>query len=747
MENPYHYFDNFVLRTPILNLDFYMKLTSGKTVSDQELKIVFSDPIIQESIFLASPALYKEINKWTAGKLDKKKELRLKNSFLKYITRMSTKCVPFGLFAGCSLGKIDEKTDIEMNSDTFKWRNTRLDMNYLVALAKDLARNENIKKQVLFFPNSSIYQSGNKIRYVEYYIIDGFRRHCIVEVDNSKYLQMILNISKNGATIKDISQNLINNDISKEEALFFINELIEAQLLVSELEPSVSGTEFMNQIKNVLKKLEGTEKEIVFLERIENKLNVLDNNFGNKISTYINLSNFLKEYPTTFKLKYLFQTDMGIQPKKNLLSRNVVTSIKRGMAVLNKLTVEYENSRLNDFKIQFLERYEGREMSLSKVLDVETGIGYGEDSDNGVINPLIDDIILPDQSELIKTSSSRQSPIYELLEKYLISCDQNNESIIQLRDFDLKDFPSNWKDLPDSFSTMVEIIKEGEIEKIKLTGMGGSSAANMLARFCQNDKGLNQFAEKIIDIEKRINEDKVLAEVVHLPEARVGNILMRPSFRDYEIPYLAKSNLEPIKQITIDDLYVSIKNDKIVLRASKLNKEVIPHITNAHNYSDSPLPIYRFLGDIQYQNGRPGVYFDYGILSHNRSFLPRVEYDNIILHLAKWKVNKIDIQKIISSSTKDDITIKKMDNWRNKIKLPQLVLLNNGENDLLINFSNLSSVKMLLDAVKHQSNFLLSEFLFSSKSILGSTSISHTHQIHISFYNKSKLKSIKKYDN
>ena len=96
-------------------------------------------------------------------------------------------------------------------------------------------------------------------------------------------------------------------------------------------------------------------------------------------------------------------------------------------------------------------------------------------------------------------------------------------------------------------------------------------------------------------------------------------------------------------------MYLSIKNGKLILRSKKHNKEVIPHLTNAHNYSNNSLPIYHFLCDYSNQNIRTSLFFDWGGLSKIYDFLPRVEYENIILSKAQWKINSEQI-KIFNSA-------------------------------------------------------------------------------------------------
>lgn len=744
MRNPYQHLPSFVLRTPILSFDYYSKLTANDIISGRMLKQAYADPLIKEACFLASPTLYFEMEKWIIEDLDSKKEKKIHFSLLKYLTRMTTRCTPFGLFAGCSLGKFNDCTIIENTLPHYNTRHTRLDMNYLVALCQDLSKRKGIREQLLYYPNSSVYKSGQRLRYIEYYYVESRRQHHIVEVDNSEYLKKILSNAASGAYPKDLITLLVEDDISSKDAENFIGELINIQLLVSELEPSVSGPEFMSQICDILKGLTGTTKEIEFLHNIERRLNHLDNHIGNNVEEYVDLGEHLKEYDTSFDIKYLFQTDMELQPKKNKLSLEVVEAIKKGMVLLNKLTPTPSESNLSKFKEAFFERYEEKEMPLSKVLDVETGIGYLQDKGSGDFNPLVDDIILPIRQDPYSRTTFNQNNIHDILEQKLIECDKTLSHKIILSDKDFTEYPLKWDDLPDTLSTIIQIILEDDIEKIKFSGIGGSSAANLLGRFCHGDASLNQYTQNITSLESEMNPDKILAEIVHLPEARVGNILMRPSFRAYEIPYLAKSSLALDHQIPLDDLFISIRNDTIVLRSKKMEKEVVPRLSNAHNFSTNSLPIYQFLCDMQTQNLRTGVYFSFGFLEKNRTFMPRVEYENLILHEAQWRIKKKDIDVLQNNSGNIKKLKKELIKFRNRLKLPQYALLSDGDNELLVNFENGTSVQMLLDTVKNRSEFLLTEFLYANDGIVKSENGYYTHQILVSFFNEEKLQSQKK---
>ena len=131
---------------------------------------------------------------------------------------MSSRSTPFGLFAGISCGEIADKTNIDLPDISDNKRNLRLDMNYLVSLAIELSKIPEIKKQLKFYPNTSLYPVDDKLRYIEYEYIKSKRVHNIVAVDNSEYLENILKLAEKGKKIEQLSESLIDDEITFEEA-------------------------------------------------------------------------------------------------------------------------------------------------------------------------------------------------------------------------------------------------------------------------------------------------------------------------------------------------------------------------------------------------------------------------------------------------------------------------------------------------------------------------------------------------
>ena len=160
-ENTYQIFNSYYVRNPSFSFSKIKNIYNSTSI---DFKILLENVVFREAIFLASPDLHQQIEKWEQGKLqDEQKIEKLKFSILKYFTRISSRCTPFGLFASCGVGKFGLETNIQLNSINNYKRHTRFDTTFLNQLFQELLKVDAIKENVLFYPNTSIYKI---LRYV-----------------------------------------------------------------------------------------------------------------------------------------------------------------------------------------------------------------------------------------------------------------------------------------------------------------------------------------------------------------------------------------------------------------------------------------------------------------------------------------------------------------------------------------------------------------------------------------------------
>ena len=699
----YTFHNQFIFRVPRLPLDTAkLDLTSLFRISQE----VF----FKEAIFLASPVLHDELTKWHKGLLTSEKEIaKLTISLGKYYSRMQSRCTPYGLFAACGTGQWSDKTNIILHRRAI--RHTRLDMNFLCALAQKLSEHPLLFPLLHFYPNNSLYILGGKLRYVEYKYENNHRVHQISSVDHSDYLQRIIDCAQKGAILKELTEALTDEDISKEEAEEFILELIGSQILVTELEPAVTGEEFIFQLIASLQNREQAHpreeiKEIIqLLNKVQEQIWAMDTGFTNDTGAYKRIASALKTLNTPIEENQLFQTDLYAQTEVCTLGTGYQRELEKAFRFLNALNPPEEHTRLKKFTENFRLVYEDTEVPLQEALDTETGVGYAGKDLHGV-NPLIDDVYIPGKQH---DGELKWTRLQNLLHRKLISASANHDYTVSFTDDDVKDINPGTDQLPDTMAIQFRVVDKSG--KIFFQHSGGSSAANLLGRFAHGDESILSIIKDITNHEQKLNPGKLLAEIVHLPESRLGNILLRPILREYEIPYLGKSALPSANQILVSDLMISVRNGKVQLRSKRLNKIIVPRLSTAHNFSSNALPVYQFLCDLQTQDfGKSHLAFNWGVFHNQFTFLPRAEYQNTVLARASWQFQKNDFQILLDPKPADDMEL--VTRWRKQWNMPALVVLADGDNELLIDLENKFSVRILIHTIRNRDRIILEEFLW-----------------------------------
>jgi lantibiotic biosynthesis protein len=701
---PYSFHPKLMLRTPAYAYD--------ARPSGDVLPLLLKDSYFAEAVYLASPVLYNEYLKLRTGEpVAEKEKQKIETALIKYYQRMSSRCTPFGLFSGCNLATWQEGDTHVVIDEENTARHTRLDMHYLCALSQKLAALPVIRERLTYYPNNSYYKTGDEIRYVEYKYMNGRRQHHISAVAASDYLENLMEKAIPGIGFTEMKILLMAEDVTEEEAVEFILELLDCQLLTSELDTAITGPEFIYQVLQKLEKINKPADEqitgiIDLLHRVDAAIQEADRQPGTEAAVYKKIMQMVEPLEVVFEENKLFQTDLIKKAKKAHVSSALQNELMEALELLNRLFAVKGNSQLEAFAKKFYDRYEDKEMPLLQILDSETGIGYPENSGRNP-SPLTDELPLPGgvqtRSDLRWDSSQAW-----LLKKFNEALSENAYEVL----LDTKDLgAADWTDLPPSLSIMFRLLDN---DRVLLEGASGSSAAALLGRFAHADEEICKLVCDITEKEQEINPDVVLAEIIHLPEGRIGNILLHPVFRPYEIPYLAQSSVPVSHQVDLRDLFVSVRGQQIILRSKSLNKEIIPRLSSAHNFSFNALPVYQFLCDLQTQGLRGGLGFNWGSLSGYYFFLPRVRYKNIVLHEATWQLNKEQIELLIKelSEGKTDL-IKK---WH----MPDTVVLADSDNELLVQLDVPLSVAAFIKTIKNRGQIVLKEFPGGAPGITGS---------------------------
>ncbi len=698
----------FALRTPLLPFDNFLTwsegLEAGTALDDaarleqalaadrallrDRLRELVARRLIQDALFVASPDLNESLDAWTRDP-ESERGARIERAIVRYFSRMAGRPTPFGLFAGSSVGTIGDRTRLVVEGRDRYSRHTRLDMDYLFALVEALGRDPALRVAFDFRPNSSLYRAAGRVHYVEARLDGKNRTHHLVAVEDSDDLRATLTRAAGGARAEALAAALVGNDVSRTEAEEYVGELIDSQILQPGMSLFLTGPDPVEALAGQLREHSETAALGDRLEKTRTELAAIDRaGLTADPARYRAIALELKSLPVAVEISRLFQVDMVKPSPEAMLGGAVLDEIVRGVDTLRRLAAPREAADLTRFREAFVARYEQREVALVEALDDEAGIGFppasGTDADGG---PLLKGLAFPAANEETRSWGARETFLLgKLMEAAARGAREIELEPRDLEKLERKDPPP----LPDAFAVMAslaaaseEALSRGDF-RLLWTGTDGPSGARLLGRFCHADPSLRRHVEAHQRAEEALDPEAVFAEVVHLPEGRLGNILFRP----------------------ITDLLVSVSGGRIVLRSRHLDRRIVPRLTSAHNFRWLGLPLYRFLCELQGQGAVDSLSWDWGPL-WSAPFLPRVVCGRLVLSPAQWNVGKEEIERFGGSRGTE--RFRTVQSWRAERRLPRLIGVADGDNRLPIDLDNILSVETFVHLIKDREEARLIE--------------------------------------
>jgi thiopeptide-type bacteriocin biosynthesis protein len=687
-------------------------LAFDRVLLRERLRGLLDRPDVREALFLASPSLEQRIAKWSRDPCCAEGR-DIECALVRYVQRMAARATPFGLFAGCSVGRIETSTRLRLEGAGRYRKHSRLDSDYLSSLIEQLIAAPETRAPLRYRPNSSLYRTAGRIRYAEERLADGGRSYHLVAVDATEYLEAALERSQDGATSRELAEVIarVRPDVTIQEAEAFVGELIDTRLLISELSLPVTGPEPIEALIAETGRHEATRETAARLTEARTILRELDAaGPGADLERYRGLAQILESLPARVDPSRLVQVDLLKPAAAAGLGNDVLSEIQSAIQILRRIATPPAEGELARFRQEFTARYDAREVPLVEALDDEVGVGF-EGGESSEAEPLLADLTIV--SPRAESDGLRWDERTGHLLAKLMRASERGETEVHLEKDDLERLSqAKPATLPAAFCVSVcvaaaseESLDRGEF-RVLFKGLHGPSGARVLGRFCHADAVLRESVTAHLRAEEERAPGAIFAEIVHLPEGRTGNVIFRPPLREYEIPFLGRSGVAPERQIPVTDLFVSVAEGRIVLRSRRWGREVIPRLTSAHNFVRRSLPLYRFLCSLQTQGVVPGLGWSWGPLE-NTSFLPRVRCGRLVLSRARWRVPAEELKALCKESDSDRFL--RVRRWRAQWKLPRFVLLSDGDNELPVDLENVLSIDAFADVVKNRESAILTE--------------------------------------
>lgn len=730
----------FVIRIPRLPINILHSIPNTKEATALAINNWLANPAVTEALYLASPSLQDRIHYWQKDPHSKQAK-KIEKALFKYLIRMTSRATPFGLFSGISLGSFEEKTDLLSNNLISDKRKTRLDMFYLSAIKEYLLRTDRKSKALKYYPNPSHYFVAGQCRYIEAYQSKYSRQYRLNAIEPDNLFLKVFEICKQGMSFVYLVEKL--SDALPEESSQDINDylelLINESILVADIPLPLTGD---SPDKSLVKSIQKLNCDVFkkTLSASLSQLDKLDRQSTSTVPQYKNLLKKLNALPVKAEENKLFQVDTYRDFKKCSIDQYTISNLSDKLNILKVLGRPSQNI-FSQFIKEFNSRFEGQLVSLTKLLDDESGISFSNET--GYETPLLAGLNLAKMGAT--NAQSNQGSLLDNLITQAISAPENrSKPVIQLKSKELKKYlgknpPDHF--IPASFAALISLYEDTNNDPIiKFNGCYGPSAANLLGRFCHLDNELLKNVRQHLLKEEDHSKDVVFAEVVHMPEDRPGNVIARPHLRQYEIVFLADSSIDSRYQIAIDDLYVWIEDGQVKLWSKKLQKQVIPRLSSAHNYSARSLSIYKFLCMLQRQFSEV-PYFSLPASQSQTKFVPRIMLDNIVLSEKTWRIPRNELAKVLVDDKMDQ---KILTNLQEKYQLDSYVSFSVSDNVLQLDLRNPIMLDILLSETKSYQHIELKEVLINQyrSPVVNSDGDSFANEIIVPFFNQGAKQHI-----
>lgn len=635
---------------------------SSNSLAESLYSLLTNNPQVLRAISYASHDLYQACLNWLAEGHIPQQKLQL--TLYKYVSRMASRATPFGTFAGVCMGQINENPCTLTLSKRTKIY-ARLSLDYVINQLYKLGYSHESLADILFYTNNSIHFAGGHFRYIRFENVADKRTFFQVKLKANPLLEALFGYAKDGRTFNEFITFLTDLDIEKEKVVTYLLKLVDNQFLIWELEPLILGN---TDIQPLINKLTGTDEAVIKTRYLLTSLSCSD------------IANALGEHAHN---SALLQVDKKFIPKNVNLKPSSVQLIAKELGELYPLFTPSVPYDLQIFIQRFKRRYEMMEVPLLEVLDGDLGIGYGDlENQYKKEHPLISNLNINEEKKRSTSSLEEQvmtnalfsgsthidlEAIYPLLDK------RHGDPAIAPTCYAIGNF----------LAEKIENLENGNFQ-FHLTACSGSSAVNLMSRFAYMDANLKENLQRCATYEEGRFGNTILADIVHTPSGKVANILRRPNLYSYEIPVLGLTRTKNEKQISLADLSVTVRNDRVFLFSKKLNKRVIPRLSCAHNFQQG-ISIYRFLCDLQYQDTPFSIYWNWD--KYKRvPFLPRIGYKHLILSRARWYIK----QRLGFNSS----DIKQL---QTDLGLPNEILIAEGDNELHIDIRTSWGIQILKD--------------------------------------------------
>ncbi|MDP5272677.1 thiopeptide-type bacteriocin biosynthesis protein [Chengkuizengella axinellae] len=666
-------YNKYIVRSPAIEKNYIYDLFYSSDLHDYILNMI-NDLSFMERILVASHDLYHQLIEIKNGKQMNEDVVV---SVMKYILRMSSRPMPYGLFAGLLENDFNSNT----NSTSDSYKEVRVSLDWLNLLVRRIEQSQVLDSNLLLYKNNLLRETNDKF-YLDIAVDDSQNR---ISLRKTKFLQDLMSVLDTSKGMNEVTQLLSGGNSQKEHHILeAIKRLLNNNMILSHLRPhSILSQEDRYGLQFILK-----EKALINTELYEQLLEIEQliesykySQVGKGIQTYQEMIQKMSEVCKSKRYVVVDQVSHHASYKLDAeIAQHFVDDIQflTSFNVFNSFHKLWEN-----YEYKFLDEYGFfNEINLIDLIDEDTGIGTPKfNQDYNSMNSVKEDQF--------------NEYLLDLIQVAIL----NNKDHIHLSKSDIQFITDLFqthleKKINEGYDVKFNIIKENDKEKIVLNENSFSNTSTSFrGRFKLNTK-----------------EDKSTLSYNNCNYVSVEVNVVANHYSDLGVTY-DKDNIQllihtPVPcennaYITIKDIVVGLDHNGLYLKSKSLGKKIIPTFTHMLYYSNfNEDPSLLFLHQYgKYISNTPRDFY-LGV-AENLNYIPRIEYKQNILSLKRWRIKKTLMEREVNTTgkSKRQYLLDFVENYN----VDAVVYMLKGDMSLPIHVHTSLGMDLLLNELNNQS--------------------------------------------
>ncbi len=670
---------NFMFRIPTSH---YIETETTK----EELLNLCKDKCFREKIMIASPSLLQMIDTYfeEPDKLSEKKEKEMFASIEKYYRRSMERTTPFGLFAGVGMGRFDEVCFLNDEQQKFckcvhpdaAWM-----WEYIAKMEQTYYARLSFKWNTVCIPDGNrdllLYTTTQDVEEIS------VRRTAVLEIvkalckEYTPYTKLVEEVQKR------------YQDVDKQVIERYLSDLIQKQILISNLRPTISEKEPFKRLVTQLEKIDASSA--VTLKKIESMCGEYEKTaIGEGCIQY---EAIICEMKKLHESKYYLQVDTNIYDAEmvlpNLIKRQI-EQLAQDLVMLSSIS-QKQKEPLNWYRDKFVEKYGvNRLVPLTEMLDTSIGIGA----------PIGYQIPTNDFYE----SSGSSLEIDKAVRNYFLREYENaiqNHTAIKIDMEELGEhlhLPEQMEE-PASFELYIKVREENGKIRLFMSDSGGAAAAGKtFGRFAIKNREFSKLLPELNEQEKAVRGNLQTCEISYLPaRLRNGNVMRCPSGRDKVLSAYVGGNNDK-EELCLEHILIGVDNGRFYAVDVRTGERLVFGMNNMYNLLLQP-NIYRFLLEIANDGEANCFDLPWKYIFQYMKHIPQIELGDIVLASEQWFVSTSDLRlfnKVISYEAFQ----KAFEQYQRDNNLPRELYLVEEDNRISLNLNNAVSLHILFDELK-----------------------------------------------